>query len=321
MSGTPSEIDVPWERLRIAVVGGDERDHVIARLAATTGAAVSAFGIPWPPDGVEGVTRAESAPGAATGANFALFPIPLGVGLQLYAPSAGEAVMADADLLGALAPGAHVFLGRATPEFRRLADEMQVPFHEYDPDRELMLLRAPAIVEGALQRAIENTDITIHGADVVVVGYGMIGSLLARRLLGLGARVHVAARNPVQRAAASADGAATLTLEELPALAPDIQMVFSTVPARVVGREVLERLPRGSLVLDIAPPPDHADLDLAAELGHRAVWARGLGGRAPETVGASQWMGLRRSIEAIEREGALDRPETSAEASVERASR
>jgi dipicolinate synthase subunit A len=79
-------------------------------------------------------------------------------------------------------------------------------------------------------------------------------------------------------------------------------MVFSTVPAQVVGRDLLERLPRGSLVLDIAPPPDHADLDLAAELGHRAVWARGLGRRAPVTVGRSQWMGLRRYIEEIERE-------------------
>jgi dipicolinate synthase subunit A len=78
-------------------------------------------------------------------------------------------------------------------------------------------------------------------------------------------------------------------------------MVFSTVPAPVVGREVLERLPTGSLVLDIAPPPDHADLDLAAELGHRAVWARGLGRRAPITVGRSQWIGLRRLIEEIER--------------------
>jgi dipicolinate synthase subunit A len=67
---------------------------------------------------------------------------------------------------------------------------------------------------------------------------------------------------------------------------------------------VLELLPRGSLVLDIAPPPDHADLDLASELGHRAVWARGLGRRAPITVGRSQWTGLRRSIEEIERAGA-----------------
>jgi dipicolinate synthase subunit A len=78
-------------------------------------------------------------------------------------------------------------------------------------------------------------------------------------------------------------------------------MVFSTVPAQVIGRSVLERLPKGSLVLDIAPPPLHADLDLAATLGLRTVWARGMGKRAPVTVGASQWSGLRRYITEIER--------------------
>jgi dipicolinate synthase subunit A len=77
-------------------------------------------------------------------------------------------------------------------------------------------------------------------------------------------------------------------------------MVFSTVPAQVVDRSILERLPTGTLVLDIAPPPDHADLELAAQLGHRAVWARGLGKRAPVTVGQSQWTGLRRFITEIE---------------------
>ena len=60
--------------------------------------------------------------------------------------------------------------------------------------------------------------------------------------------------------------------------------------------------PAGQPRLDLAPPPDHADLELAAELGHRAVWARGLGRRAPVTVGRSQWMGLRRFIEEIEGE-------------------
>jgi dipicolinate synthase subunit A len=292
---------VPWELRRIAVIGGDDRDPEIARLAAETGADVTAFGLPWPDGGVPRVRLAPSGPAAAEGADYLFLPIPMGVGLHVYAPHAAEPIVADRALLSVLAAGAHVFVGRATPELQDAVDAAGLHLHEYDPDRELMLLRAPAIVEGAIQQAIENTDVTIHDASVVVVGYGMIGSLLARRLRDLGARLHVAARNPIQRAAAYADGAQPHTLEEIPDLAPDLQMIFSTVPARVVGREILERLPRGSLVLDIAPPPDHADLDLAAELGHRAVWARGLGRRAPITVGRSQWMGLRRYIEEIER--------------------
>jgi dipicolinate synthase subunit A len=301
LTGSPPGAGVPWRDRRIAVIGGDQRDPQIARLAAATGATVHAYGLPWPAEGVPGVTLAPTPQAAAAGADYVLFPIPLGVGLLVYAPHAPAPIVADRALLGVLAPAAHLFCGRATPELRQVATEAGIELHEYDPDRELMLLRAPAIVEGAIHQAIEHTDVTIHAARVVVVGYGTIGSLLARQLRLLGAHVHVAARNPVQRAAAHADGATPLPLEELPALAPALDMVFSTVPARVVGREVLERLPRGSLVLDIAPPPDHADLDLAAELGHRAVWARGLGRRAPVTVGRSQWMGLARRIEELER--------------------
>jgi dipicolinate synthase subunit A len=289
-----------WPNIRIAVVAGDERDPEIARLAAETGASVSAFGLPWPEGGVPGVERANSSAAAVDGANYLFFPIPLGVGSELYAPHAEGPVVADEALFSKAAPGAWMFCGRARDEILSAAASSGVQVHEYDPDQELMLLRGPAIVEGALQRAIEATDVTINDADVVVVGFGNIGQLLARTLRGLGARVHVAARNPIQRAGAYADGLVPLTLEELPELAPSLDMVFTTVPAPVVDRHVLEKLPPRTLVLDIAPPPDHADLDTAAQLGHRVVWARGLGRRAPITVGRSQWAGLRRFITEIE---------------------
>lgn len=295
-----SESQVEWESLRIAVVGGDERDTEIARLAAETGATVKAFGTPWPERDLPHVKRMESPYQAVQGANYIFLPIPLGVALDLYAPSMSEPIVADEGFFSRAASGAYAFCGRATPEIQAAADAAGVRIRDYDPDRALMLLRGPAIVEGALQQAIEATDVTINDAEVVVIGFGNIGQILARTLRGLGARVHVAARNPIQRAGAYADGLLPLTLEELPELAPSLDMVFSTVPAQVVNRALLERLPRGSLVLDIAPPPDHADLDLAAELGHRSVWARGLGRRAPITVGGSQWTGLRRYITEIE---------------------
>ncbi|MGH3048577.1 MAG: dipicolinate synthase subunit DpsA, partial [Gaiellaceae bacterium] len=105
---------------------------------------------------------------------------------------------------------------------------------------------------------------------------------------------------PVQRAEAYANGAMPLPPEELPGQAHRFQMLFSAVSAQVVGRAVLERLPRGALVMDLAAPPGSVDLELAGTLGHRAVWARGLGSRAPVTVGRSQWDGIRRRIEEHE---------------------
>ena len=46
-------------------------------------------------------------------------------------------------------------------------------------------------------------------------------------------------------------------------------------------------------------PPGGIDFEAAQRLGLKAIWGRGLGSRAPITVGASQWSGIRARIEAI----------------------
>ncbi|MFI0366563.1 dipicolinate synthase subunit DpsA [Actinomadura sp. 1N219] len=285
----------------IAVVGGDEREREIARLAAATGATVRAYGFPWPDGGIAGVVHTASAAEALDGADYALFPIP-GIASDgvLFAPASPEPILPDAALLSRLAPGAKIILGQSDERLRKAAAENSVALVEYEDDTELMLLRGPAIVEGALQLAIAETDVTIHAADVGVVGHGNIGRLLARTLVLLGARVHLFARNPVQRADALSAGCVPHPLSELPERAAGLSMLFSTVPTRVVDRKVLAALPPASLVMDLAAPPGGIDLDAARDLGHRAVWARGLGRRAPVTVGASQWSGISRRIAEIE---------------------
>lgn len=284
----------------IAVVGGDEREQEIARQAAAAGATVRAYGFPWPADGIAGVEPAETAGLAIRDADYILFPIPgIAADGSIFAPSAARPIRPGTELLAA-APKATIILGRADERLRAAAAQVGNRVLEYEDDRELMLLRGPAIVEGALGIAIERTDVTLHASRVCVVGQGTIGTLLTRALVLLGARTHAAARNPVQRAEAYTMGAEALPLDELETLAPRLAMLFSTVPTRVVGRDVLERLPSGALVMDLAAPPGGVDLDAARDLGHQAVHARGLGNRAPVTVGRSQWTGIHARIAQIE---------------------
>lgn len=286
---------------RIAVLGGDEREQEIARLAATTGATVAGYGFPWPAEGVDGVVHATSAEAAIDGADYALFPIP-GMALDgsLFAPASPEPIRPDAELLGRMRKNGAIILGTADDMLRAAAETTGVALHEYELDTELMLLRGPAIVEGALRAAIENTDVTIHDTSVGVVGHGNIGRLLARTLVLLGADVHLFARNPLQRADARAAGCRTHPLDELDERAGSLAMLFSTVPARVVPTSTLELLPPHSMVMDLAAPPGGLDHDAARALGHRMVWARGMGRRAPVTVGRSQWKGIARRLADIE---------------------
>jgi dipicolinate synthase subunit A len=85
---------------------------------------------------------------------------------------------------------------------------------------------------------------------------------------------------------------------DVPEIFPRLEIVFNTVPEPVVDRAVLSMLRPGTLVVDMSAPPPGVDHAAAEELGLDLVWARGLGASAPRTVGASQWVGISRIIEA-----------------------
>src|SRR5262249_17304243 len=94
-------------------------------------------------------------------------------------------------------------------------------------------------------------------------------------------------------------GATPYRFEELLDMASRLDLLFSTVPSRVVGENVLSRLRRSALIVDLAAPPGGVDFDCAKRLGLTGIWGGGFGGRGPVTVGGSQWGGIRERIERI----------------------
>ena len=83
------------------------------------------------------------------------------------------------------------------------------------------------------------------------------------------------------------------------AVLKETDILISSVPSQVIGETELAVVPKHALLVDLAAPPGGIDRDAAAKFGLRFVWARGLGSRAPITVGRSQWSGIRRRIEEI----------------------
>ena len=140
--------------------------------------------------------------------------------------------------------------------------------------------------EGALQIAMEELPITIHDARALVIGFGRLGRALAPRLRALGARVWVCARRYEQRAAAESMGLGSEGTDRLPDWLCSYDLVFNTVPAQVLGVEELAALKERALVIDLASRPGGVDMDAAATLGVRVVWALSLPGKvAPVTSG------------------------------------
>jgi dipicolinate synthase subunit A len=290
-----------WHGLTAAIVGGDARETEMACIAAEAGAKVRVFGCP-PPER-DDVTVATSLRDALAGARVAIMPVPYSApDGSLYAPFAGEPIHVTASELLVMSPRAHIVVGKAHDHLRAAADDAGVALHEYEDDTELMLLRAPAIAEGAIRVAIERSPLTIHGTPIGVVGFGRIGQALTRSLLALNGRVTVFARRAEARAAAYALGAESLPLESMRSGLARLDVIFNTVPAPVLDADRLRALRRGSLVVDLAAPPGGVDLAAAERLGLSALWARGLGSSAPRSVARSQWIGVDRIVaEALTR--------------------
>ena len=94
-------------------------------------------------------------------------------------------------------------------------------------------------------------------------------------LLGIGAKVFVAARNPRQLEAAAKLGCQTLPLGDLAANIGPMWVIFNTVPALVLTREILKNVRSGAAIIDLASAPGGTDF-AAAGVWHQCCLALGL---------------------------------------------
>lgn len=157
--------------------------------------------------------------------------------------------------------------------------------------------------EGAIQLAMDHAPITLHGAQVLVIGFGRIGKILARKLHGLSARVTVAARRPTDLALAEAMGLETdLTGRYLHGLS-QYDFIFNTVPAAVLQAEHLDALNPDCLLLELASLPGGFSQEYCRAHAIRFLFAPGLPGRcAPKSAGAIYAQNI---LDDIRREEAL----------------
>lgn len=130
----------------------------------------------------------------------------------------------------------------------------------------------------AIKQALCRLPATMHGCQVLVIGWGRIGKCLADLLKNMGARVTVAARKETDRAILRALGYATADTAKLGHDLIRFRVIFNTVPCPVLNRKQVSYCRKGCLMIDLA-----SKLGIEAE---DVIWARGLPGKdAPETSG------------------------------------
>ena len=273
--------------LNIWVVGGDLRQAKLAQLLAEDGHTVHTYALGEPQEPAPGLT-AEVSPRYIDKADCVVLPLAVSNGEGLLNAPLALSEHPLAPILDRLSPRQFLCGGLVGGEAEELARKRGLTIHDYFAREELAVANAVPTAEGAVQLAMEHMPITIHGAKVLVVGFGRVGRLTAQRFQALGARVSVAARRYDQLAWAQAMGYGGEHLGQLKDWLCGYDLIVNTVPAQVLGQGELEAVKPDCLILDLASKPGGVDLGAAGELGLTVIWALSLPGKvAPATAGAA----------------------------------
>ncbi len=244
--------------LNFWVIGGDMRQAKLAELLADDGHTVHTLALDKAPE-LSGV-MAEKGLAQAALADCVVLPLPAEVEEGSINCLLASVPLATAQVIAALRPGQIVCAGRISPALAQIAQERGLLLHDYFQREELAIANAVPTAEGAVQIAMEELPITLHGARVLVVGYGRVGKLVAHRFSVLGARVSVAARKFSDLAWAETMGYGVEQIGRLAGWLCSYDLVINTVPARTLGEQELKDLKPGCLVVDLASKPGGVDV-------------------------------------------------------------
>ena len=151
-------------------------------------------------------------------------------------------------------------------------------------DEKLTMLNTIPTAEGAIAKAIEETDITIENSNCMVLGFGRVGKILSYKLKQLGAKVYAESRNEKMLAEIMAYGYKPINFNEIEKNICKMDIIFNTIPAKILDKDKLIFMNNQSIIIDLASKPGGVDFDVANKMKIKAILYSGIPGKiAPKT--------------------------------------
>jgi len=189
-----------------------------------------------------------------------------------------------------------IFSGAIAKEFKRQMEINNVTYVDLMELDEVALLNAIPTAEGAIVKAIEMTDITMHGTNVLVLGFGRVAKILADKLKGLNANVFCAARKQKDLAHINALGYNVVDINNMRDSIGKMDIIFNTVPTMILGEKKLGLLNKNTVIIDLASAPGGVDFKVAEDLGIKAYHELALPSKVAPKSAASY---LKQSIDSV----------------------
>ncbi len=172
--------------------------------------------------------------------------------------------------------GKQIVSGKLESYFKK--DE-SIEVYDILEDEEYTILNAIATAEGAIQIAMEEYPKTLSSSNILVMGFGRIGKIVAKMLQGIGAKVFCEARKKEDLAYIQAFGYTPIDLSDLEENLGKFDIIINNIPTLILDKSRLNLLKKDVLILDLASKPGGVDFEYAKKQNIKTIWALGLPGK------------------------------------------
>lgn len=269
-----------------AIVGGDLRIIKLAKMLSIDGNKVYIYGLEKAEelDGNKNIVKCDKLQEAVKNSDIIIGPIPFSSnGKDINSPFSDIQItirelmhFINAKLLIA---------GSITPEVYKLANDEYIEIIDIMKREELAVLNTISTAEGAIQIAIENTNKIIHGSNILILGFGRIGKVLAKKLEGLSANVTCAARKNEDLAWIKTYGYKETNIKLLGENLSEYDVIINTVPNLILTEKNMKYIKDDCLLIDLASNPGGIDKKAAKDRMLKLICALALPGKvAPVTT-------------------------------------
>lgn len=169
-----------------------------------------------------------------------------------------------------------IITGGIKDNIRKKLEDNNIKYLDIMDLDETAILNAIPTAEGAIYKAMEYRDKTIHGSNVLVLGFGRVGKVLSDKLKGLNANVFCEARNKKDLALINALGYNVVEINDLESYLGNMDIIFSTIPSMILSQDKLNLINTDAIIIDLASNPGSVDYVEAEKLGIKAYLELGI---------------------------------------------
>lgn len=270
--------------INFALIGGDMRIIELAKILAKDGNMVYTYGLGNESvlENITNITCCGTMLQATKNAEFIIGPTPFSSNsTDINAPFSEEKISIK-ELLSNI-QGKVLIAGSVKKEIYDLVENKSNLIDIMERE-ELTILNVIATAEGAIEVAMSNTNRILHGSNVLILGFGRIGKILAKKMEGLSCKITCSARKNEDFAWIKAYGYNCINTNHLGENLSKFDIIINTIPHLILDKERLNHVSKDSLLIDLASKPGGIDEEYAKQIGIKVVWALALPGKvAPVT--------------------------------------